>query len=152
MGLCITQSSGMARHWFFPLHHVEHKYFISVDSSLQPSISDKAMATTSPSKLPSQLKSCSSTPFLQLSSALINKKIKFSSHIRKFRMEHLQSHIWLTASSFMGKYLRKSSDIRKPFLIYDFATAPLWISLMKIWFSLLSVYGHWSRCPSGQML
>ncbi len=30
---------------------------------------------------------------------LIKKKIKFSSNIRKFRMEQLQSHIWLTASS-----------------------------------------------------
>ncbi len=29
---------------------------------------------------------------------LIKKKIKFSSYIRKFRMEQLQSHIWLTAS------------------------------------------------------
>ncbi len=29
----------------------------------------------------------------------------------------------------MGKYLRISSYIRKPFLIYAFATAPLWISL-----------------------
>ncbi len=38
---------------------------------------------------------------------------------------------------YMGKYLRISSYIRKPFLIYDFATAPLWISLYmrKIWFS-----------------
>ncbi len=46
-------------------------------------------------------------------------------------MEQLQSHIhiWLTASSYMGKYLRIFSYIRKPFLIYDFATAPLWISL-----------------------
>ncbi len=33
-------------------------------------------------------------------------------------MEQLQSHIWLTASSYMGKYLRISSYIRKPFLIY----------------------------------
>jgi hypothetical protein len=50
-------------------------------------------------------------------------------------------HIWLTASSFMGKYLRISSYIRKPFLIYDFATAPLWISLSmrKILFYFLSV-------------
>ncbi len=56
-------------------------------------------------------------------------------------MEQLQSHIWLTASSYMGKYLRVSSYIRKPFLIYDFATAPLWISLYmrKIWFSFLLV-------------
>jgi hypothetical protein len=54
----------------------------------------------------------------------------------------VQSHIWLTASSYMGKYLRISSYIRKPFLIFDIATAPLWISLYlrKILFSLLSVY------------
>ncbi len=61
--------------------------------------------------------------------ALMKKKRKFSSYKRKFRMEQLQSHIWLTASSYMGKYLRISSYIRKPFLIYDFATAPFWISL-----------------------
>jgi hypothetical protein len=59
----------------------------------------------------------------------------------KFTMEQLQSHIWLTASSYMVKYLRISSFIRKPFFIYDFATAPFWISLYmrKIFFSLLSV-------------
>ncbi len=75
--------------------------------------------------------------------ALIKKKIKFSSYIGKFRSEQLQSHIWLTASSYMGKYLRISSYIREPFLIYDFATPPLWISLYmrKIWFSFLSVWG-----------
>ncbi len=74
-------------------------------------------------------------------SALIKKKIKFSSYIGKFRVEQLQSHIWLTASSYMGKYFCISSYIRKPFLIYVFATAPLWISLYmrKIWFSFLSV-------------
>ncbi len=74
-------------------------------------------------------------------SARIKKKIKFSSYIRKFRVEQLQSHIWLTDSWYMGKYLRISSYIRKPFLIYDFATDPLWISLYmrKIWFSFLSV-------------
>jgi hypothetical protein len=58
-------------------------------------------------------------------------------------MEQLQSHIWLTASSYMVKYLRISSYIRTPFLVYDFATAPLWISfyMRKIWFSFLSVHG-----------
>ncbi len=68
---------------------------------------------------------------------LIKKKIKFSSYIGKFRVEQLQSHIWLMASSYIGKYFRISSYIRKPFLIYDFATAPLWISLYmrKILFS-----------------
>ncbi len=40
-------------------------------------------------------------------------------------MDQLQSHIWLTASSYMVKFLCISSHIRKPFLIYDFATAPL---------------------------
>jgi hypothetical protein len=47
-------------------------------------------------------------------------------------MEQLLSHIRLTASSYrtyMRKYLLISSYIRKPFLIYDFATAPLRISL-----------------------
>ncbi len=47
----------------------------------------------------------------------------------------------------MGKYLRISSYIRKPFLIYDFAAAPLSSSLYmrKILFSFLSVHkaGHW---------
>ena len=80
---------------------------------------------------------------------LTKKKIKFSSYIRKFRMEQLQNQLWLTASSYMGKYLRISSYIRKPFLIiYDFAAATLWISLClrKIVFSFLSVYclAYWS--------
>ncbi len=34
------------------------------------------------------------------------KENQISSYIRKFRMKQLQSHIWLTASSYMGKYLR----------------------------------------------
>jgi hypothetical protein len=46
-------------------------------------------------------------------------------------MEQLQSHICLTASSYMGKYLRIFSYIRKPFLMYDFATSPLRISLYE---------------------
>ncbi len=56
-------------------------------------------------------------------------------------MEQLQSHIRLTAFSYMEKYLRISSYVRKPFLKYDFAIAPLRISLYmrKIWFSFLSV-------------
>jgi hypothetical protein len=52
------------------------------------------------------------------------------------------SHIWLTASSYLTKYLRIFSYIRKPFLIYDIATAPIWISLhmMTILFYFLSVW------------
>ncbi len=48
-------------------------------------------------------------------------------------MEQLHSHIWLTASSYMGEYFRISSSIRKPFLIHDFATARLWISIYNLW-------------------
>jgi hypothetical protein len=49
---------------------------------------------------------------------------------------------WLTASSYITKFLRISSYIRKAFLRYDFATAPIWNSLYmrKISFSFLSVY------------
>ncbi len=44
----------------------------------------------------------------------------------------------------MTKYLCISSYIRKPFLIYYFATDPIWISLYlrKIFFSFLSVYKY----------
>ncbi len=52
------------------------------------------------------------------------KKIKFSSYIRKFRWDFLQSHIWLTASSYMTKYLRIFSYIKKPLLIYDLQQIP----------------------------
>ncbi len=78
------------------------------------------------------------------SCTLIKKKTKFSSYLRKSRRDRLQSHKWLTASSYMTKYLRISSYTRKAFLIYDFATAPIWISLYmrKIWFSFLPVYLH----------
>jgi hypothetical protein len=38
--------------------------------------------------------------------------------------KEIQSGAVKTASSYMDKYLRISSYIRKPFLIYDFATAP----------------------------
>ncbi len=34
-------------------------------------------------------------------STLIKKKIKFSPYVRKLRMEQLQSHIWLKASSYI---------------------------------------------------
>ncbi len=48
----------------------------------------------------------------------------------------------LTVYSYMTKYLCISSYMRKLFLIYDFATAPIWILLdmRKIIFFLLSVY------------
>ncbi len=60
------------------------------------------------------------------SNTLIKKKIKFSSNIRKFRVHGAVAKSYMTyGSSYIGKYLRISSYIRKPFLIYAFATAPL---------------------------
>ncbi len=52
---------------------------------------------------------------------LIKENKNFPSYIRKFRRERVQSHIWLTVCFYMVKYLRNSSYIKKPFLIYDFA-------------------------------
>ncbi len=58
---------------------------------------------------------------------------------KEFRRIGFKSYIWLPASS-MGKNLCISSYIRKPFLIYDFAPDPIWISLY-IWgkFSFLFI-------------
>jgi hypothetical protein len=80
-------------------------------------------------------------------SALLKKKIKFSCYIRKFRVEQLQSHIWGRASySIWGnkkKCVNISPYMRRPLVIYGFATAPLWISLYmrKIDFFFISVQG-----------
>ncbi len=51
---------------------------------------------------------------------LIKKKIKFSSYKRKFRMEQLRSHIWLTASSYTRKFLRISSYLTLQLLHSEF--------------------------------
>ncbi len=79
--------------------------------------------------------------YLHWQSALIKNKIKFSSYIGKFRVEQLQSHIRGRAFLYMRKCENISPYMRRPLVIYDFATAPLWISLYmrKIWFSFLSV-------------
>ncbi len=78
------------------------------------------------------------------------KKIKFFSNTYKEIKNGAVAKSYITASSYIGKYLRISSYIRKPFLIYDFATALLWISLYmsKIWFSFLSVYDLAMNCRS----
>ncbi len=56
---------------------------------------------------------------------------------KEIQRDRVQSHMWLMAPSYMVKYLRLSSHIRKPFIIYDFAPDPIWISLCmrKILFS-----------------
>jgi hypothetical protein len=63
------------------------------------------------------------------------KKIKFSSYIRKIKMEQLQCHIWLTASSYMGKYLRIFS-----YSIYRYQDA-----LPHIWLSNCSTPYIWGK-------
>ncbi len=58
--------------------------------------------------------------------ALIKKKIKFSSYIRKFRAGQLQSHNRGGGGGFLiYEEMRKYSPyMRRPLVIYDFATAP----------------------------
>jgi hypothetical protein len=63
-----------------------------------------------------------------VNSPLIKKKRKFSSY-KEIQSDRVQSHVWLTASPFMAKYLRISSYIRQLFLIYDFASDTFWIFL-----------------------
>ena len=63
-------------------------------------------------------------------------------------MEQLQSHIWGRASYIWGN-VQISPYMRRPLDIYDFATAPFWISLYmrKIFFFFLSVWQHCSPPP-----
>jgi hypothetical protein len=72
---------------------------------------------------------------------LIKKENQIYLNYKEIQNGRLQSHtcIWLMASSYMAEYLHTSSYIRKPFLIYDFATDLIWISLYmrKISFSFV---------------
>jgi hypothetical protein len=72
------------------------------------------------------------------------KKIKFFSYVRKFRVEQSQSHMWGRVSLYMRKCANISPYMRRPLVIYDFATAPYWISLYmkKIWFSFYQCSHH----------
>ncbi len=61
-------------------------------------------------------------------------EVKFLDEIRvkvlRVVLTAIHRHLYSsTASSSMVKYLRISSYIRKPFLVYDFATDPIWTSL-----------------------
>jgi hypothetical protein len=82
---------------FVLVQPVKYKCFlpkVTVDGSLQLCISGKAASTASP---------CT----------LIKKKIKFSSYLRKFRVEQLQSHIC------MRKGFLICEEMRKYFPIYE---------------------------------
>jgi hypothetical protein len=77
--------------------------------------------------------------YILVHTARVKKKIKFSSYIRKFRGIECKVIYCMTNGLLINilKYLRISSYIRKPFLIYDFAPDPdpIWISLnMRIFF------------------
>ncbi len=69
------------------------------------------------------------------------KKIKFFLIYKEIKRDRGSYNIRPKASSYMGKYLRISSYIRKPFLIYDFAPDPILISIYvrKFCFLFLSV-------------
>ncbi len=53
------------------------------------------------------------------------KKIKIFLIYKEIQNGEVAKSCKTNASSYMKKYLNISSYIRKPFLIYDFATAPL---------------------------
>ena len=57
--------------------------------------------------------------------ALIKKKTKFSSCIRKFRWDCVQSHILGRDSLHMRKCANFSPYMRRPLVIYDFTPDPL---------------------------
>ncbi len=59
------------------------------------------------------------------SNALIKKKIKFSSYIRKYRVEQLQSHIW----GFIQEGLLNIvyEEMRKYFPVYEEAVSHIWL-------------------------
>jgi hypothetical protein len=65
--------------------------------------------------------------FLLLYSTLIKKNIKYSSNIRKFRLEHAIAKSYMTNGLLIyGEiFAHFLICIRKPFLTYVFATAPL---------------------------
>ncbi len=70
-----------------------------------------------------------------IDTAMIEKKTKFFSYVRKFRWDRFQSHIWRRAS----KYIWGNAQTIQPYMRrpLDFATDPFWISIhmRKIWFS-----------------
>ncbi len=71
------------------------------------------------------------------------KEKQFSSYLRKFRVEQLQSHIWLRKGFLIYEEMRTYFPIYEEAVSHIwFVTAPFWISLYmrKIWFSFLSVY------------
>jgi hypothetical protein len=74
--------------------------------------------TESPSFIPSNKGQSTRTDKKENQIFLIYKEIQ-SGAVAKSHMSRL------TASLYMGKYLRISSYFRKPFLIFDFATPPL---------------------------
>jgi hypothetical protein len=66
---------------------------------------------------------------LQLTVALDSKKVSYLYVLHTDKKENqiflIYREIQSGASPYMGKYFRISSYIRKSYLIYDFATAPL---------------------------
>ncbi len=68
------------------------------------------------------------------------KKIKFSSYIRKFRVEQLQSHIWGKASQYMRKCANISPYMRRLLVIYDFTTFLIYEENLIFFFITVLLY------------
>ncbi len=93
---------------------------------------------------------------------LIKKKIKFSSYIRKFRLEQLQSHIW-GIEDWGGLPNIRGNAQKMPYIQHEEAVSHIWLCncstlnfpimymSRKIWFSFLSVYSR-STNPIGQAM
>ena len=63
--------------------------------------------------------------------ALIKKETKFSSYIRKFRWDRVQSHIWRRGQGFPIY-----EEMRKFFTIYEEAVSHIWLCKRSLWISL----------------
>jgi len=95
------------------------------------------LPSCSPTHFPFCVLHSSSPPLFSLLDHLkrsSKKKIKIFLKNKEIQRDRVQSHIWPRASSYMVEYLRISSYayVRKPFLIFDFAPDPIWISLYCI--------------------
>ncbi len=92
-------------------------------------VKSDTLTSTKPFIDPSCTLRCSSQAEWRKSQYTDKKENSIFLIYKKIQKDRVQSHMWLTAFSFMVKYLRISSHNRKPFIIYDFESDPIWISL-----------------------
>ncbi len=93
-------------------------------SPISPSFCSFSLSTLSHSFV-CVLSSLFKTFLWPMSSYTDKKENKIFLIYKKIQRDREQSHICLTTSSYMVKYLRISSHIRKPFRMYDYAPDPI---------------------------